>query len=103
MWGQYFQTKGAAGEPPDMEAPKRLMELFDAWNAATSDEERAAVWREMLAIHADQVFAIGLVAEAPQPVVVGNNVRNVPEKAIYAWDPGGHLGVHRPDEFFFAK
>jgi peptide/nickel transport system substrate-binding protein len=103
MWGQYFQTKGAAGEPPDMEAPKRLMELFDAWNVATSDEERAAVWREMLAIHADQVFAIGLVAEAPQPVVVGNNVRNVPEKAIYAWDPGGHLGVHRPDEFFFAK
>ena len=25
-----------------------------------------------------------------------------PEQAVYAWDPGGHLGVHRPDEFFFA-
>jgi peptide/nickel transport system substrate-binding protein len=102
MWGQYFQTKGAAGEPPDMDAPKRLMELFDAWNAAATDEERAAVWREMLAIHADQVFAIGLVAQAPQPVVVANNLHNVPEQAVYAWDPGGHLGVHRPDEFFFA-
>jgi peptide/nickel transport system substrate-binding protein len=26
----------------------------------------------------------------------------VPQKAIWAWDPGAHMGVHRMDEFFFA-
>ncbi|PCH74767.1 MAG: peptide ABC transporter substrate-binding protein [Rhodobacteraceae bacterium] len=100
-WGQYYQTNGEVGEAPDMPAPKRLMELALQWDRATSDEERATVWREMLKIHADQVYGIGILAEAPQPVVVNLNLRNVPKKAIWAWDPGAHFGIHRPDEFFF--
>lgn len=100
-WGQYFQTGGAAGEPPDMLPAQRLMALLQDWNMASSHAERAAAWREMLKIHADQVFAIGVVAAAPQPVVVSNRLLNVPEKAIWAWDPGAHFGVYRPDEFFF--
>ena len=55
----------------------------------------------MLKIHAENVFAIGIVAGAPQPVVVSHKLRNVPEKGIWAWDPGAHFGVHRPDEFYF--
>jgi peptide/nickel transport system substrate-binding protein len=100
-WGQHFQTNGAAGEPPDMPAAQKLMELAQRWDRATDDATREAVWRDMLKIHADQVFAIGLLAEAPQPVVVNKALRNVPEKAIWAWEPGAHFGVHRPDEFFF--
>jgi peptide/nickel transport system substrate-binding protein len=100
-WGQYFQTNGAAGETPDMPAAQKLMELAQQWERATDDATREAAWREMLKIHADQVYAIGLLAEAPQPVVVNKALRNVPEKAIWAWEPGAHFGVHRPDEFFF--
>ena len=101
-WGQYHQTKGTAGEPPDTPAAQRLMELNDAWNTATQDGERAAIWDEMLGIHADQVFGIGILAGAPQPIVVNKRLRNVPEKAIWAWDPGAHFGVHRMDEFYFV-
>lgn len=101
-WGQYFQTNGDVGEAPDMPGPIRLMELSHDWDRATTDEERDAVWREMLAIHADQVYGIGILAEAPQPVVVANTLRNVPKKAIWTWDPGAHFGIHRPDEFYFA-
>jgi peptide/nickel transport system substrate-binding protein len=43
-----------------------------------------------------------LVSGAPQPVVVSKRLRNVPVKAIWAWEPGAHMGVHRMDEFFFA-
>lgn len=102
-WGQYYQTGGDAGEPPDMAPAQRLMELLQDWNMATTEQERAAAWREMLKIHADQVYAIGVVAAAPQPVVVSNRLRNVPEKAIWAWDPGAHFGVYHPDEFFFVN
>ncbi|MHA6264536.1 ABC transporter substrate-binding protein [Arenibacterium sp. CAU 1754] len=102
-WGQHYQTGGEAGEAPDMEPAIRLMELSHQWEKAQTDEERSAVWREMLAIHADQVFGIGILAEAPQPVVVSNRLRNVPQKGIWAWDPGAHFGIHRPDEFFFAE
>ena len=102
-WGQYYQTNGEVGEAPDMPQAQRLMELALIWDRATTDEERAAAWREMLKIHADQVYGIGILAEAPQPVVVNNNLRNVPKKGIWAWDPGAHFGIHRPDEFFFAE
>lgn len=100
-WGQYYQTGGEAGEAPDMEPAKRLMELAHAWEEATTDGDRAAAWNEMLKIHADQVYGIGIVAGAPQPVVVSNRLRNVPKKGIWAWEPGAHFGIYRPDEFFF--
>jgi len=56
----------------------------------------------MLAIHADQIFVIGTISRAPIPVVTAAALRNVPDEAIYAWDPGAQLGIHRIDEFFFA-
>lgn len=101
-WGQYFQTNGGSGEAPDMPEAVRLMELAHDWDVATTNDQRDAAWTEMLKIHADQVFGIGLLAEAPQPVVVNENLRNVPEKGLWAWDPGAHFGIHRPDEFYFV-
>lgn len=100
-WGQYYATAGSAGMPPDMEPAKRLMQLADDWAHTTDPANRKAIWREMLAIHADQQFAIGILSEAPQPVVVSKHLRNVPEKAVWAYDPGAHFGVHRVDEFYF--
>ena len=101
-WGQYYQTGGDAGEPPDMPEAERLMELAHDWEIATTDAEREAVWREMLDIHASELYAIGILNGAPQPIVVSNRLRNVPQQAMWAWEPGAHFGVHRPDEFFFA-
>ena len=101
-WGQYYQTNGDAGEEIDMVKPRRLMQLAADWETATEDVLRSEIWREMLQIHADELYGIGILAEAPQPVVVSNRLKNVPEKALWAWDPGAHFGVHRPDEFYFA-
>jgi peptide/nickel transport system substrate-binding protein len=101
-WGQHFQTNGEAGVAPDMPEPIRLMELAKAWDRAATEEQRTDVWREMLEIHASQVYGIGILAEAPQPIVVNNNLRNVPINAIWTWAPGAHFGIHRPDEFYFA-
>ena len=101
-WGQYMQTHGAAGEPVDMPEPKRLIDLWHAWEKTLDPNERGEIWREMLAIHADQQFGIGILAEAPQPVVVADSLRNVPEFGNWAWEPGAHFGIHRMDEFFFT-
>ncbi|MGI9369676.1 MAG: ABC transporter substrate-binding protein [Ruegeria sp.] len=102
-WGQHHQTGGEAGEPPDLPEAQRLMELAHDWDIATNDDERAAAWTEMLKIHADQIYGIGILNGAPQPIVVSNRLRNVPETAMWAWEPGAHFGVYRPDEFFFAE
>ena len=100
-WGQYFQTGGDVGEAPDLPEAQRLMELSLEWERITDPVLRESIWREMLGIHAEQQFAIGILAEAPQPVVVSDELRNVPDKAKWAWDPGAHFGIHRPDEFYY--
>lgn len=102
-WGQYYQTHGDAGEAPDIPEAIRLIELAEAWRRSETDEERTAIWQEIVDIHADQVFAIGLLSGARQPVVVSNDLINVPEKGIWAWSPGAHFGVHRPDEFWLDR
>jgi len=100
-WGQYQQTMGGAGEQVDYPPAERLMQLAWDWDHTTDPAAREAAWREMLAIHADQQFAIGILSEAPQPVVISKKLRNVPEEAIWAYDPGAHFGIHRVDEFYF--
>jgi peptide/nickel transport system substrate-binding protein len=100
-WGQYYETKGAAGEPPNLPSTIRLKELYEEWLAASSVEEHARIWHDMLGIWADEVFSIGTVAGVLQPIVVNAKLRNVPEQGIYNWDPGAYFGVYKPDGFWF--
>jgi peptide/nickel transport system substrate-binding protein len=100
-WGQYYETKGAAGEAPSLPSAIRLKELYEEWLAASSLEDHTRIWQEMLQIWADEVFSIGTVAGVLQPVVVNAKLRNVPEKGIYNWDPGAYFGIYKPDGFWF--
>lgn len=102
MWGQHFQTAGEAGEACDMPAAIKLLKLSQDWEHARSRPARSAIWDAMLKIHADEQFGIGILSEAPQPVVVSRRLRNVPEVAFWAWEPGAQFGIHRPDEFYFV-
>lgn len=100
-WGQYAETKGQSGEPADIAAAIRLNELLLKWRNTTDKEIQSAIWKEMLAIHVDQQFTIGVISGILQPVVVTNSLRNVPKKAIYNWDPGALFGIYHPDIFWF--
>lgn len=102
-WGQFYETKGAAGEPIDMPAAERLMAHYHDWRAAGDQPTRDAIWREMVAIYTENVFTIGTIAQVPQPVVISNRLRNVPVNGIYNWDPGAHFGIYRPDSFWLAQ
>ncbi|HZK90803.1 MAG TPA: ABC transporter substrate-binding protein [Stellaceae bacterium] len=102
-WGEYAETKGKSGEPPDMPQAVKLRELYGDWLAATSEPDQARIWHDMLQIWSDEVFSIGLVAGVQQPVVVNDRLRNVPSEGIYNWDPGAHFGIYKPDGFWFAE
>jgi len=102
-WGQFAETKGTAGEAPDLPAAIRLKELYEAWLAAVKGDEHARIWHEMLRIWADEVFSIGIVAGVLQPVVVNTRLRNVPADGMYNWDPGAHFGFYKPDGFWFDQ
>jgi peptide/nickel transport system substrate-binding protein len=100
-WGQYYETKGAAGEAPSLPSAVRLKELYEEWLAGASQQEHTRIWHDMLQIWADEVFSIGTVAGVLQPVVVNAKLRNVPEEGIYNWDPGAYFGIYKPDGFWF--
>lgn len=102
-WGQHYEGKGMVGEPPDLPAVRRLLELYETWRVSKSSEERAAIWHEMLQINANQVFTIGTVNGARQPVVVARGLVNVPEDGVWAFDPGGYFGRYLPDTFWFRE
>jgi peptide/nickel transport system substrate-binding protein len=100
-WGQYYETKGQAGEAPDMPEAKELLELFGEWRGARTNEERRKIWDKMLAIYSDQVYSIGLISGVMQPVAARTSLRNLPEEAVYNWEPGAQFGIYRPDTFWF--
>lgn len=100
QWGLYFETKGKSGEEPPPVAG-RLVALYERWLRSTDRSERARIWAEMLEIHAEEVFTIGIVGGTLQPVVVKNGLRGVPENGVYAWEPGAHFGLYSPDTFFW--
>ena len=101
-WGQFYETSGQGGEPVDLPEAMKLAELADAWRRAATTEERAAIWHQMLDIHADQVYTIGVIRGTLQPVIADASLRNLPKEGIYNWDPGAHFGIYKPDTFWFA-
>jgi peptide/nickel transport system substrate-binding protein len=100
-WGLYFESKGRRGQAPELSAARRLVELFRRWLVSVDRAERAEIWREMLYVNAEEVFTIGILGGALQPVVVANGLHGVPEKGIFAWDPGAHFGLYSPDTFYW--
>ncbi|MGH6881964.1 MAG: ABC transporter substrate-binding protein, partial [Hypericibacter sp.] len=102
-WGQFDETMSASGEAADMPVARQLLDLLQQWRDADNDEVRTAIWKQMLQIYSDQVFVIGTVNSVPQPVVAKVFLHNLPETAIFNWEPGAQLGVYRPDTFWLDE
>lgn len=101
QWGLYTETGGHEGEAVDMPEAQQLLDLYRDWRHSTNHDQRTAIWDKMLAINADQVFTIGIVNGTQQPVVVDDKLRNVPEKALYDFEPGSFFGIYMPDTFWY--
>lgn len=102
-WGQYYETKGVAGEKPSLPEVAKLSKLYKGWRTAPSVEDQAKIWHQMLSIFTDQVYTIGIVSGTQQPVVVNKLLRNVPKEGIYSFEPTAYFGHYLPDTFWFDK
>lgn len=102
-WGQHYETKGAAGEPPDLPEAKRLMRLFEAWTSSFDPARQEDIWHEMLDLYTSQCFTLGTVEGVRQPIAARMDLQNLPETAIFNWEPHGQIGLYRPDTFFYGE
>ncbi|MFI4998351.1 MAG: ABC transporter substrate-binding protein [Reyranellales bacterium] len=102
-WGMYVESKGKQGEPCDMKEACQLVDYLREWETSADPAVRRKDWDKILEINADQVFSIGTVNGIMQPIVVGPKVRNVPKEGYFAWDPGGYIGLYKPDTFWLSQ
>jgi peptide/nickel transport system substrate-binding protein len=100
MWGTYTSTQGKAGQKIDDPQAQKLVDLYNQWLVSTDIEARRKIWGEILDIHADQVFSIGIVTATLVPVVVSNKLHNVPAEGISSFDPYGYFGIYEMDAFW---
>ncbi len=103
LWGMYYLSRGTQGTAPDLPEVAELVKLLGEWGTAASSFERAAIWHKMLSIYSDQVFSIGLINGTMQPILHASRLQNVPEKALYGFDPTCYLGVYMPDTFWLKE
>lgn len=80
-----------------------LSELYQKWGDSELASDRAEIWAKMLEIRGDQVFSIGTVSGALQPVVRARKLRNLPGKGLYGFQPLSFLGAYLPDTFFYEE
>jgi peptide/nickel transport system substrate-binding protein len=101
-WGMYIESRGKLGEKCDMDAACQLLDDLKIWETATDDAARRKSWDRILQVNMEQVFSIGTLNGILQPIVVGPKVKNVPKEGYYAWDPGGYIGLYKPDTFWLT-
>ncbi len=102
-WSMNVDSRGRSGEACDMPEARRLLELDREWRSTDDAARQAAIWREMLMNHARNTWVIGTVAGALQPVVTADRLVNLPQKALYSWEPTALIGVQRLDEAFWDE
>jgi len=103
VWGLHYLSGGRDGHPPDLPEAAQLLDLLNDWKTAGTHEEREAIWHSMLTIFTQNVFTIGIVNQALQPLVHSSKLRNIPEKGLFGYDPTSFLGVYMPDTFWYEE
>jgi len=102
-WGQYYESRGQAGEKPDDHYVMELVELVGMWRRAADRQQREEIWHRMLKIHSEELFTIGVVNSVQQPVVVNRYLKNVPEAGFFNIEPSAYFGIYKPDTFWFES
>lgn len=100
-YGTWYVSGGSEGMEPPAEI-KELMDLWDSLKAAETPEDRIAAGQEIMRIHDEQTYIVGLLKLPFQPVVVADNLINVrddePELSFYY----GREGITKPEQLYFS-
>jgi peptide/nickel transport system substrate-binding protein len=105
MQGKWRQTGGAEGWEPEPDSPAaRLQALYDQGMAEPTVEGRHEIVWQAIRVHIeDGPFTLGAAGDQPMPVVVKNNVHNVPEFGILGpWAPGSP-GNTNPSQYWIEQ
>lgn len=98
LWTEWYNTDGESGEEPP-QSVKRLFELWDIMQTSIAEDEVTQEGRELIRIYIENLFSIGTVGLAPWPILVRENLRNIPEHGLLGWD-WAYLSRYQPEQFY---
>ncbi len=101
LWGRWLQTDGAEGEEPPANV-KQVRQWWDEMMVEPDEDRRLELGANILQAQAENLWVIGTVGRAPHPLVVNNDLRNVPETGVWVWDTNW-IGSHNPEQIFFDR
>ena len=98
LWAQWYTSLGESGEEPP-QIIKDLFEWHDQYNLTYSPEYPEKV----LTSQSEHIWTIGSVGNAPHPLFVRNNMRNVSETGGYfTWDTLWTYPEY-PEQWYFQQ
>jgi peptide/nickel transport system substrate-binding protein len=103
LYGQWYESGGEIGIEPPLD--HAIREVWAAWERARSAltiEEARVFVQEMIDIHKDNIWVIGLVGERPSLYIVSNNIHNFPERLIHETTLRD-IGLAQPAQFYFSN
>jgi peptide/nickel transport system substrate-binding protein len=100
LWHESGGKKGT--EPPPGSDVRKVIDIWDHLVTTVTQEEHVQLFHQILEIAMDNMWTIGVCTPPIQPVIVKNNFRNVPEKAISTY---GLLspGATAPEQYFIRQ
>ncbi len=100
-WSRWYLTDGQRGERP----PPHIIELqriADEFGTTMDPSRRVKLGKRILAANAENLWTIGTVGLAPQPIVVSDRLRNVADEGLWGWDVRGTMPYH-PSTWYIAR
>jgi peptide/nickel transport system substrate-binding protein len=98
-WARWFQTGGEEGQEP----PEEIKQVYDNWQQLQStldEDEFIRLGKAILQSQAENLWTIGTIGEVPEPMIVGDNLKNYPEKGYTGYDWLGTYPYHAEQLFF---
>ena len=100
-WETWFRTEGKEGEEP----PQRWKDQYlamDRWYTASTEEDYQKLAVDVWQFFSDELVNIGTIGYPPQPAVIKNGLKNVPQFA-YRGDGCNHLKTVWMQTWYWEK
>ncbi|MFW6007591.1 MAG: ABC transporter substrate-binding protein [Halanaerobiales bacterium] len=100
-WASWFNTEGESGWEP----PEDIKEYYGWWEEMQTEPDlnkRIELGKKILRSQAENLYVIGTVGKVPWPILINDNLKNVPEKGIWAWDTLW-TSSRNPGSFYFEN
>lgn len=102
LYGDWYASGGKTGEKPTGDVLK-VIELWKKIKITVDPDQQRKLMDEILRLHSENIWVIGLVGELPLPIIVKNDFRNVPETGLFDSVVGRYIGWAHPEQFFFRS